>query len=162
MVFLWYLANTINGLEACAQGGQEKQALGRSKGGFSSKIHAKVDSFGLPLGFILTPGQDSEIKTAKELLGNDLSEYLLADKAYDSNEFRKELKNRGTTAVIPSRKNCIIPIEHDIHICKERNYVERFFNRIKSFRRIATRYDKTAVMFLGALTLVSIILWLKL
>ncbi|MGL6036676.1 MAG: transposase, partial [Legionella sp.] len=112
--------------------------------------------------FILTPGQDSEIKTAKELLGNELSEYLLADKAYDSNEFREELKNRGTTAVISSKKNRIILIEHDRHIYKERNYVERFFNRIKSFRRIATRYDKTAAMFLGALTLVSIILWLKL
>ncbi len=147
---------------AGAQGGQEQQALGRSKGGFSSKIHAKVDSFGLPLGFILTPGQENQIKTARELLGDELSEYLLADKAYDSNELREELKNRGTIAVIPSKKNRIIPIKHDIHIYKERNYIERFFNRIKSFRRIATRYDKTAVMFLGSLTLVSIILWLKL
>ena len=145
---------------AGAQGGQEKQALGRSKGGFSSKIHVKVDSFGLPLCLILTPGQDSEIKTAKELLGDELSEYLLADKAYDSNEFREELKNRGTTAVIPSKKNRIVPIEQDTHIYKDRNYVERFFNRVKSFRRIATRYDKTAAMFLGALTLVSILLWL--
>lgn len=84
---------------AGAQGGQEKQALGRSKGGFSSKIHVKVDSFGLPLCFILTPGQDNEIKIAKELLNDELSEYLLADKAYDSNEFREELKNRGTIAV---------------------------------------------------------------
>ncbi|HAT7955662.1 TPA: IS5 family transposase, partial [Legionella pneumophila] len=145
---------------AGARGGQNKQALGRSKGGFSSKIHVKVDSFGLPLCFILTPGQDSEIKSAQELLGDELSEYLLADKAYDSNEFRQELKNRGITAVIPSKKNRILLIEHDTHIYKERNYVERFFNRVKSFRRIATRYDKTAVMFLGALTLVSIILWL--
>ena len=147
---------------AGAQGGQDKQALGRSKGGFSTKIHAKVDSFGLPLAFILTPGQDSEIKTAKELLGGELSEYLLADKAYDSNEFREELKNRGIKAVIPAKKNRVIPIEHDIYIYKERNYIERFFNHIKSFRRIATRYDKTAIMYLGALTLVSIILWLKL
>jgi transposase len=147
---------------AGARGGQDAQALGRSAGGFSSKIHAKVDSFGLPLGFILTPGQKQEIKTATNLLGEETSEYLLADKAYDSNAFREELKNRGTVAVIPGKKNRREPIEHDAHIYKERNHVERFFNRIKGFRRIATRYDKTAVMFLGALTVISILLWLKL
>ncbi len=147
---------------AGARGGQELQALGRSRGGFSSKIHAKVDAFGMPLAFILTPGQEHEIKTAKELLGDEVSEYLLADKAYDCNDFRNELEARGTEAVIPSRKNRSVFIEHDQQIYKERNNVERFFNRIKGFRRIATRYDKTAVMFLGALTLVSILLWLKL
>ena len=147
---------------AGAIGGQENQALGRSKGGFSSKIHAKVDSFGLPLGFILTPGQEHESKTAQTLLGSEVSTYLLADKAYDINALREELAVRGTIAVIPSKKNRLDPIEHDAHIYKERNHVERFFNRIKGFRRIATRYDKTAVMFLGALTVVSILLWLKL
>ena len=65
-------------------------------------------------------------------------------------------------AVIPCKKNRIEHIEHDAHIYKERNNIERFFNRIKGFRRIATRYDKTAAMFLGALTVVSILLWLKL
>lgn len=147
---------------AGARGGQANQALGRSKGGFSTKIHAKVDSFGMPLAFILTPGQEHEIKTAATLLGEEISEYLLADKAYDSNDFRAELEKRGTIAVIPSKKNRCQPIEHDAHIDKERNHVERFFNRIKGFRRIATRYDKTDVMFLGALTIVSILLWLKL
>ena len=147
---------------AGARGGQASQALGRSRGGFSSKIHAKVDAFGMPFAFILTPGQEHEIKTAKALLGNEVSEYLLADKAYDCNHFRDELEKRGTEAVIPSKKNRCVLIEHDPHIYKERNHVERFFNRIKGFRRIATRYDKTAVMFLGALTVVSILLWLKL
>ena len=147
---------------AGAIGGQDNQALGRSKGGFSSKIHAKVDSFGLPLGFILTPGQEHESKTAKALLGDEVSDYLLADKAYDINDLRAELASRGTTAVIPSKKNRLEPIPHDTHIYKERNHVERFFNRIKGFRRIATRYDKTAMMYLGALTVVSILLWLKL
>lgn len=71
---------------AGARGGQDDQALGRSKGGFSTKIHAKVDSFGMPLAFILTPGQEHEIKTASTLLSSEVSEYLLADKAYDSKE----------------------------------------------------------------------------
>lgn len=147
---------------AGAKGGQEHQALGRSRGGFSTKIHARVDSFGLPLGFIVTGGQEHEIKTAKDLLGEEKSEFLLADRAYDSNEFREELIARGTQAVIPCKKNRTRPIEHDVYIYKERNYIERFFNRIKGFRRIATRYDKTALMFLGSLTIVSILLWLKL
>ena len=75
---------------------------------------------------------------------------------------RDELSARGTAAVIPGKKNRLKPIKHDRHIYKERNFVERFFNRIKGFRRIATRYDKTATMFLGALTVVGILLWLKL
>lgn len=85
----------------------------------------------------------------------------MADKAYDSNDFRTKLETRGTIAVIPGKKNRCVPIEYDVHIYKEHNHVEHFFNRIKGFRRIATRYDKTAVMFLGALTVVSILLWLK-
>ncbi|HAT2115972.1 TPA: IS5 family transposase [Legionella pneumophila] len=147
---------------AGAQGGQAHQALGRSRGGLSTKIHAKVDAFGLPLGFIITGGQEHEIKVAKNLLNQEKSDYLLADRAYDSNEFRDELSARGTVAVIPCKKNRIHYFEHDVHIYKERNYIERFFNRIKGFRRIATRFDKTAAMFLGGLTLVGILLWLKL
>ncbi len=104
---------------AGAIGGQEYQAIGRCRGGFSSKIHAKVDSFGLPLGFILTGGQEHEIKTAKDLLSEDKCEYLLADHAYDSNEFREELKSRGVEAIIPSKKNRTQFIEHDAPIYKE-------------------------------------------
>ncbi|STX65077.1 IS5/IS1182 family transposase [Legionella pneumophila] len=89
---------------AGAQGGQAHQALGRSRGGLSTKIHAKVDAFGLPLGFIITGGQEHEIKVAKNLLNQEKSDYLLADRAYDSNEFRDELSARGTVAVIPARK----------------------------------------------------------
>ena len=147
---------------AGARGGQEYQALGRGCGGFSSKIHAKVDSFGMPLAFKLTPGHEHEIKTAAELLGEERSGYLLADRAYDCTAFRTTLAERGTQAVIPSKKNRLEPIPHDTFIYKERNHVERFFNRIKHFRRIATRYDKTAIMFLGSLILAGIVLWLKL
>ncbi len=147
---------------AGAMGGQEHQAIGRSRGGFSTKIHAKVDAFGLPLKFILTGGQVHEITVAKPLLEGLHSHYLLADRAYDCSDFRDELSVRNTEAVIPSKKNRLIPIEHDRHIYKERNFIERFFNRIKGFRCIATRYDKTAAMFLGALTVVGILLWLKL
>lgn len=89
---------------AGARGGQAHQALGRSCGGFSSKIHAKVDGLGLPLGFKLTAGNVHEIRTAEALLGEKVSEYLLADRAYDGRAFRDALTARATQAVIPSKK----------------------------------------------------------
>lgn len=144
-----------------ASGGQEKQGLGRSCGGFSSKVHVKVDALGLPLEFIVTPGQDSEITQADELIGEERCEFLLADRAYDSDELRQNLVNKGAEAVIPGRKNRKKAIIHDKEIYKERNIVERFFARIKEFRRIATRYDKTLTMFRGALVFVSVLLWVK-
>ncbi len=146
---------------AGAIGGQESQSLGRSCGGFGSKIHAKVDALGLPLKFILTAGQDHESQYAQTLIGEDVCDYLLADKAYDIFEFRNLLINSDITPVIPCKKNRIVQIGHDKEIYKERNIVERFFNRIKNFRRIATRYDKTALMYKGFLFLVGMLLWLK-
>ena len=147
---------------AGARGGQEHQALGRSCGGFSSKIHAKVDSFGMPLDFVLTAGQEHEINSAETLLGDEVSDYLLADRGYDCDALREKLIERGTESVIPGKKNRIKKIKYDTHIYKERHFIERFFNRIKHFRRIATRYDKTSVMFMGALIVTGILIWLKL
>lgn len=146
---------------AGARGGQENQALGISCGGFSSKIHAKVDALGMPLEFVLTAGNKHDIKSAEALLGTENSEYLLADRGYDSDTFRDKLQERGTEAVIPGKRNRLKQVKYDTHIYKERNVIERFFNRIKHFRRVATRYDKTAFMFLGALTLIGILIWLK-
>jgi len=147
---------------AGARGGQENQALGRSCGGFSSKIHGKVDALGMPLGFIITAGQQSDIGQAEALVENDSCDFLLADRGYDSDHFRKMLAQRGITPVIPGRKSRKVPIQYDKHTYKERNAVERFFGRIKEFRRIATRYDKTVCMFKGALLFASIIMWCKL
>lgn len=146
---------------AGGRGGQCYQALGRSCGGLSSKIHAKVDSFGMPVKFIITGGERQECTQANALIGEDHSDYLLADRAYDQDELRDNLHLQGTTPVIPGKKNRKITVEYDKHIYKERNIIERFFNRIKHFRRIATRYDKTVLMFMGGLTVVSILLWLK-
>lgn len=115
----------------------------------------------MPLKWVLTAGQKQEITVAEDLLEED-SDYLIADRAYDSDDFRTTLRGRKIEPVIPGKKNRRVPVEYDKHIYKERNFVERFFNRIKQFRRIATRYDKTASMFLGAITVVSILIWLKL
>lgn len=145
-----------------ARGGQANQNLGRSSGGLSSKIHAKVDALGMPLEFIISPGQAHEINYAYDLLDSSVNcNYLLADRGYDSNDLRSELLNRSIIPIIPGKSNRLTPIEYDKHTYKERNVIERFFCKMKHFRRIATRYDKTTAMFAGALSVVSIILWLR-
>ena len=147
---------------AGARGGQESQGLGRSCGGFSSKVHGKADGLGMPLDFIITPGQASDIGQAEALVGDERCEFLLADRGYDSDRFRQHLLSQKIIPVIPGRKNRKETIAYDEHTYKERNAIERFFGRLKEFRRIATRYDKTAIMFKGALVLASIIIWCKL
>jgi len=146
---------------AGAKGGQDKQGLGRSCGGFSSKIHVKVDGNGMPLAIVITKGQASDIGQGEKLVEADKCENLLADRGYDSDLFRTMLKKKGINSVIPGRKNRKEAIEYDQQIYKKRNKIERFFGRIKEFRRIATRYDKTSAMFKGTVVLASIAVWLK-
>lgn len=136
--------------------------MGRSCGGFSSRIHAKVDALGLPICFHITEGKASDIGMADVLVGSDRCEFLLADKGYDSDAFRQGLIANNITPVIPGRKNRLIEIKYDEDLYKERNAIERFFGRIKEYRRIATRYDKTMIMYKAGLTLVAILMWIKL
>ena len=90
-----------------------------------------------------------------------MEDHILADRAYDCNRFRDELRSHCITPVISGKNNHIQKIECDVHIYKERNIIERFFNRLKNFICIAARYDKTAVMYLVALIVASTLLWLK-
>ena len=109
---------------------------------------------------MITAGQVADISQAQALMDNDPCEHLLADKGYDSDDLRQFLDLKKITPVIPGRRNRLEPIHHDQHIYKERNAVERLFARLKEFRRIATRYDKTAAMFLGNLIIASILIWI--
>lgn len=135
----------------------EQEALGRSRGGFSTKVHAACDALGNPRRFILTPGERSEITQAEALLGADEPEAVIADKGYDSNAFIDQLEALGTEAVIPSRCNRRERREIDMNLYADRNKIERLFNRLKHYRRIATRYDKTARNYLAFIHLASII-----
>ena len=137
------------------------EAIGRSVGGLSTKIHAKVDAFGQLVNILLTPGQVHESQVAHAILAEETCESLLADKAYDIDSFRETLEQKGIKAVIPSKKNRLHSTTHDPYIYNERNIVERFFQKIKRFRRIATRYDKTARMYLTGVMFVSILFALK-
>ncbi len=112
-------------------------------------MHAACDALGNPRRFILTPGQDSDHGQAQGLLGEDEPGAVIADKGYDSQAFVEFIQERKAEVVIPSRKNAKAPRSIDKNLYKDRNKVERFFNRIKHYRRIATRYDKTADSYLA-------------
>jgi transposase len=141
--------------------GAGDEAIGRSRGGLSTKIHAAVDALGNPLRFILTAGQAHESKQAETLIDGFDFDKLLADKGFDSDRFRAVIATTGAEAVIPSNGSRKKVIAHDEHVYKERNVIERFFNKIKHFRRIATRYEKTAISFAAMLSLVGAMIWLR-
>lgn len=156
---------TIIRAHPCAAGyekGQhEREALGRSKGGFTTKIHAVVDALGQALRFTLTPGQRNDMTQASQLLEGFENANIIADKAYDSNALVEQIYNQSCTPVIPSRSNRKNPRTYDEHLYKERHLIECFFNKIKHFRRVFARFDKKASSFAGFLAYASFILWLR-
>ena len=136
------------------------QALGRSRGGLSTKIHATVDALGNPLRCLLSGGHVADITHGQALIEGFAAQALLADQGYDANHLLDYLAERDIEAVIPPKANRLEQREYDRHVYKDRNLVERFFNRIKQFRRIATRYGKLARNFFAMLNLVCAYIWL--
>ncbi len=136
--------------------------MGRSRGGLTTKIHALVDANGLPVRLSLTPGQAWDGEAAMDLL-NALPENatVLADKAYDADAIRDLINGQGAWANIPPKSNRKNPISFSPYLYRARNLVERFFSKIKHFRRIATRYDKLAENYMAMIKLASIRIWLR-
>jgi transposase len=120
-----------------------------------------VDALGNPLALSLTGGQVHDITQADVLLALVEPEALLADKGYDADHFVESLTARAIEVVIPPKSNRKVKRDCDFALYCERNIVERFFNTIKHFRAIATRYEKTAQNFLAGLHLVCTLAWLK-
>ena len=110
---------------------------------------------------LLTPGQAAEIKSAPALLVGVRAKGAIADRAYDANPLRALLAAAGMEAVIPAKRNRKVPIAHDAILYRTRNRIERCFNKLKHFRRIATRYDRRDTYFLGFLQLACTLLWLR-
>jgi transposase len=137
------------------------QAIGRSRGGLTTKIHALVDALGNPANLMLTAGQIHDLACAQDLIENADPEALIADKAYDADPLIDSLAEREITPVIPPKSNRKTKRDCDFALYRERNLIERFFNKIKHFRAIATRYDKLARNFLAAVQLVSAIILLN-
>ena len=142
-------------------GGQSEQALGRSRGGFSTKIHVSVDALGNPLRFRLTGGQRHDITQAVELVIELDFERLIADRSYDADDFFQILLKTGAEVVIPPRKNRKESRDYDKHWYKERHLAECFINKIKHYRRIFSRFEKLARRYLGFLSFVGTLIWLR-
>jgi putative transposase len=127
----------------------------------STKIHAAGDALGLPVRMIGGPGQQSDMARAEELVDGQRADYVLGDKGYDSGRLVTKIIAQGAKAVIPSRTCWSKRRNIDKELYKERNKIERFFNRLKQFRRVATRYDKLLINFMGFVKIAAIALWLK-
>ncbi|WP_157134739.1 IS5 family transposase [Sphingomonas sp. PAMC 26605] len=147
---------------ATGKKGDLDHCLGRSRGGLTTKIHALVDAQGLPIRLSLTAGQAHDGPAAYRLLDRlDPRTIVLADKAYDADGIRELIEAQGAVPNIPAKANrkwkpCFSKV-----LYRERNLVERFFSKLKHFRRIATRYDKLAENFLAMVQLASMRLWLR-
>lgn len=126
----------------------------------TTKLHVVVDALGNPLRIILSAGQIADIEQAQALIKDTPADFIVADKGYDSDAFVQAISAQGSQAVIPPRSNRLKPRTFDHHLYRDRNLVERFFARIKQFRRIATRYDKLASSFLSFVHLACTIVWL--
>jgi putative transposase len=135
--------------------------LGRSRGGLSTKIHAATDALGNPVRLLFGPGQRNDITRAPELINGFEPEAVIADKGYDADHLREVVLENQAASVIPSKSNRRTPITYDKALYKERNLVERFFNKLKQFRRVATRYDKLLANYRGFVILAAITILLK-
>jgi transposase len=136
--------------------------MGRSRGGLTTKIHAVVDAEGRPIKLGLSPGQDHDSTKALSLLDDlDKGSTLLADRVYDTDAIRAFADKRGAWANIPPKSNRKDSFAFSRWVYRQRNLVERFFNRLKQFRGIATRYDRKAEYFLAAIKLVAVRLWIR-
>ena len=143
--------------------GEQNQAIGISRGGRSTKIHAVVDSKGRPLNFAVTGGQVHDSQVVGDVLNTPKPPLAItADKAYDSAKVRQQIKDDGALPIIPSRCNASRKAYCPKRFYRRRHKIENYFCRIKDWRRIATRYDKLARNFLAATTLVGALYWIKL
>jgi transposase len=136
--------------------------MGRSRGGLTTKIHALVDADGLPIALKLTEGQAHDGRSAADMLDNlSAGQILLGDRAYDSDGLRQSLAQRGAWANVKPMPNRINVPAFSAYLYRHRNAVERFFNKIKHYRGVATRYDKRADNYLAGVKLASARIWMR-
>jgi transposase len=167
-----YLDSTVIRAHQHAAGAKKQgrnEALGRSQGGFGTKVHLRAEGGGKPMVFVLTAGQRHEQVIFRELMevgevkrpgrGRPKSrpKQVVADKAYNSGKVHRYLRQRRIGIVIPRQRH---REEFDEHLYMERNRIERLINRLKQFRRVATRYEKQSANYFAILTLAAIVIWL--
>jgi transposase len=138
-----------------------EQSLGRSRGGFSTKIHLATDALGNALRFLLTGGRRNDITQAEALVKDFAAEHVIADKGYDSEAFVLHLKERASEVVIPSRAANKVQREIDRHLYEERHLIENQIGKLKQFRRVFSRFDKLAKNYLSFIYFAGTIIWLR-
>jgi len=142
-------------------GGQAAQALGRSRGGFTTKIHIVVDALGNPLRLRLTAGQVHDITQAAMLLNGLKANFVIADRGYAAQSLIDQITESGATAVIPPHQRAKLKREYDRWLYRERHLVECFINKVKHFRRVFSRFDKLAQRYAGFVAFASVLIWLR-
>lgn len=136
--------------------------MGRSRGGLTTKIHALVDAYGLPIALKLTEGQAHDGRSAQGMFDQiEAGQILLADRAYDSDALRQFFLERGAWANIKPMTNRKNVPAFSPFLYRYRNLVERFFNKLKHFRAVATRYDKSPENYLASIQLASARIWMR-
>jgi transposase len=136
--------------------------MGRSRGGLTTKIHALVDACGLPILLKITEGQAHDGRSAHDMLGSlGCGDTLLADRGYDSDALRLDLAMRGARANVKLMPNRVNLPPFNKRLYRKRNLVERFFNKLKHFRAVATRYDKRDDNYLASIKLASARIWMR-
>ncbi|MBY3179843.1 IS5 family transposase [Rhizobium leguminosarum bv. viciae 248] len=141
--------------------GAEDQALGRSRGGLSTKIHMVVRGLGCPVRFTLTAGQKGDAPQADALIEGLPAKVVMGDTAYDSDRLRAEIAGKGAVAVIPNNPSRAkkYPLDKDLYA--QRHLIECCFSKLKQFRRVATRFEKTARNYQAVVTIAATVLWLR-
>ena len=147
--------------KADGTGGQDEQALGRSRGGFGTKVHGSFTPLGHPVELTLTAAQESDIRQAEALLAGHGPQAVIADRGYDSRAFVTMIEARGAEAVIPTLRTRKEQRGIDRHLYRERNVAERFWSKAKQFRRVATRYEKKAADLLAFVQVASVTVMLQ-
>ena len=157
---------------AGARGGQHRQALGRSRGGVSTKLHLRCEGHGCPMVFVLTGGERHDNTAVDRLLAGGRvkrigpgrprhrPEAVVGDRGYSSHAIRRSLRRCGIRPIIPQKGNERPAYLMDWNRYCERNRIERLVNRLKQYRRIATRYDKTAASYAAFVALAAFRMWL--
>ena len=163
---LQMIDSTVVRAHRCAAGegtAGQNQALGRSRGGFSTKVHVRCNAAGLPIGIVLSEGEAHDVTAFEALMDQRDSDpgAMLADKGYDSDAIRHDLRDRGATPEIPTKRNR--KVQHTVgkRLYALRSRIECFIGNLKEQRRIATRYDKLATSFLGFVLLGCIRIWAR-
>lgn len=148
------------------------EALGRSRGGFTTKIHLRCEGYGKPVTVAVTAGQVHDSQVAPVLMSRGAIKRIgrgrfrlrpakvVGDKAYSSRRFRISMRQRGIIPVIPTKANERRQRNFDREAYRQRNFVERMINKLKNFRRIATRYEKRAANYLNMIMIAVVLLWL--